>query len=84
VSQTVTLRPASGVSTLSASTPRTASPKDVSAVARDTEMLSFRIYSHEAQAARRVANRRGSTLSALVRLALARYLAEQGERVNGG
>jgi len=50
----------------------------------DTEMLSFRIYSHEAQAARRVANRRGSTLSALVRLALARYLAEQGERVNGG
>ena len=49
-----------------------------------TEMLSFRIYAHEAQAARRVASRTGRNLSALVRLALARYLAEQGEHVNGG
>ena len=46
--------------------------------------ICVRAYGHELAAARRVASRTGINLSALVRLALARYLAEQGERVNGG
>ena len=84
MSQTSSLRLARAATIPRPSTPRTVSLKAVSAVERDTEMLSFRIYAHEARAARRVASRTGSTVSALVRLALARYLAEQGEHVNGG